>query len=50
MFEVDVLVDGKVYGTGIGTQQAGAAKAAARNALERLECVIDYIYSANDWR
>ncbi len=35
-FEVDVLVNGAVYGSGSGSSKQAAAKMAAQNALERL--------------
>jgi ribonuclease-3 len=36
LFEVDVLVDGEVYGTGSGSSKHQATKAAAQDALKRL--------------
>jgi len=36
LFEVDTLVEGKVYGTGTGSSKQAAAKAAARDALIKL--------------
>lgn len=36
IFEVDVVVNGQVYGTGSGPSKQSAAKAAARDALNRL--------------
>jgi ribonuclease III len=36
IFEVDVVVDGEVFGTGSGHSKQTAAKAAARNALAKL--------------
>jgi ribonuclease-3 len=38
-FEVEVLVDGKVYGRGVGKSKQAAAKEAARQALETLDLV-----------
>jgi ribonuclease III len=35
VFEVDVVVNGQVYGTGTGTSKQAAAKSAARDALSR---------------
>jgi ribonuclease III len=35
VFEVDVVVNGQVYGTGSGTSKQAAAKSAARDALSR---------------
>jgi ribonuclease III len=35
-FEVEVLVEGQVYGQSVGHSKQTAAKAAARNALENL--------------
>ena len=37
VFEVDVVVNGEVYGTGSGTSKQTAAKAAAKDALSRVE-------------
>ncbi len=39
MFEVEVLVDGQVYGKGSGPSKQAAAKVAARHALQALEVV-----------
>ncbi|MBN2257461.1 MAG: ribonuclease III [Anaerolineaceae bacterium] len=39
IFEVDVLVEGKVYGTGIGRSKQAATKLAAQDALDKLEPV-----------
>lgn len=36
VFEVAVYIDGKIYATGFGRSKQGAAKAAARNALDSL--------------
>lgn len=36
LFEVDVLINGKVHGTGHGHSKQAAAKSAARNALKML--------------
>lgn len=40
IFEVDVVVDGKVYGTGSGHGKQAATKSAASDALDRL-CLVD---------
>ena len=37
MFEVEVVVNGEVYGTGGGASKQAAAKEAARLAIERLD-------------
>ena len=39
VFEVDVVVNGQVYGTGSGTSKQAAAKSAARDALSRQRIV-----------
>jgi ribonuclease-3 len=36
MFDVDVIIDGQVYGSGSGSSKQAATKAAAREALEKL--------------
>ena len=36
IFEVEVLIDGRVYGRGVGNNKQAAAQAAARRALDSL--------------
>ncbi len=40
-FEVDVLIDGQIYGSGIGSSKQAATKAAAADALHRLGLLDD---------
>ena len=42
-FDVEVVVNGEVYGSGSGTSKQSAAKEAARAAIERLDLEPDFI-------
>jgi ribonuclease-3 len=39
MFEIEVLINNQVYGSGVGSSKQAATKAAARAALEKLGLV-----------